>query len=180
MKKILLLALVSLTCHAGIYMQKDDDGNIIYTDIPNNNSQPVSLTSVNSVPATTMSKPQETEQQTAQENLEVEAAIVENKPYLSFNIASPTNNATFQNQSTITVRLSINPPLQPGDMIQLFLDGQAIGQPVAKTSIDIVNITRGEHTLFAKLLNSAQQTLKQTESVKIFVHLANLNTRPRL
>lgn len=180
MKKLLaiLLLVTSLPCAAGIYMQKDADGNITYTDTPSSNAEPVSLDLTNSVPSTGNSS--NTAKKMSASNT-TDAVITDqatsNDFYKSFKIVSPANNDTIQNQPVITVKVDTDPALRAGDAIQVYLDGKAWNGPVKGTSINLDNVSRGEHTLSATLLDSAGSILKQTTPIKIFVHRASANFR---
>lgn len=171
---LVLLLLTSLPCISSIYMQKDSDGDVTYTDIPLNNAQPISLSPTNSVPSTTPPATAPANNTTTTTSVATEEEKTE-VTYKTFAIISPVNNDTIQNQPIITVKIAIEPELRAGDTIQVYLDGKAWGTPVSSTSIDLTNVERGEHTLSAKLFDNTQNMLKQTEAIKIFVHRASAN-----
>lgn len=163
-----------MNCFASIYMQKDANGSISYSDVPKNNSESISLSSVSFVPSTNG-------QSVITPNVAQEGSqpLTEHNPYQSFTIVWPGDNETVQNEASITVRTATNPTLQPGDTIQLFVDGQPWGEPEPTTNITLTNISRGEHSLSAKLYDSNQRILKQTNTVKVFIHKPSLNFTPR-
>jgi hypothetical protein len=171
-----ILLLNSLQCIAGIYMQKNADGNVTYSDVPFSNAQPVSLSPANSVPSTTSTPATGNTVApaigTTSTSAEEPAAT---DYYNTFTMISPANNETIQNQPVITVKVATDPEIRAGDTVQVFLDGKPWDKPVPGTSINLVNVERGEHTLYAKLLDNKQQTIKQTNAIKIFVHRASSN-----
>ncbi len=163
-----ILLLTSLPCIATIYMQKNADGSVTYSDVPLKDAEPVSLSSGNSVPSTNMSKPP----------AKTAGAKPAEEYYKSFKIISPKDGETIQNQPAINVKVATDPEFRAGDTIQVFLDGQPWSDPVAGTSLDMTNVDRGTHTLYVKLLGSNRQTLKQTETITIYVHHVNTNFKP--
>lgn len=163
---MLILLFTSLVCLAAIYLQKDTEGNFIYSDTPlAPNAQPINSTQRSSTlpvlePATPPVTP-------LQKN-------TKNKPYTTFLIISPTNQETIQNQPTITISIHIEPKLQPGDKIQLYIDGKMWGNPEASTQITLDHIDRGMHQLYATLLNQNGASIKQSNSVTLYVHYASV------
>lgn len=168
-----MLLLISLPCIASIYMQKDADGDVSYSDIPLNNAEPISLSPTNSVPATKNASSVTVSTSTTDTEKPSETPY-----YNSFKIISPANNESIQNQPVVTVKVATDPEFRAGDTVQVYLDGKPWGVPTTGTSIDMINVDRGEHTLYAILLDSAQQILKQSDTIKIFVHRVNTNFKP--
>lgn len=167
---MILLLLTSLPCIAAIYTQTNADGSVTYSDVPFKNAEAVSLSPGNSV----SSKPA-----TAKTSANSSATASTTDYYKSFKLISPENNASIQNQPVITVTVATEPEFRSGDVVQVYLDGKPWSEPVSGTRIDMVNVERGEHTLSATLMDSNRQTLKQSDTIKIFVHRVNTNFSPR-
>lgn len=172
-----LLLLFTIDCHAEIYQQQDVDGHTIYSDIPlNNNAQklnsPASLKSssgASSQTTTTVATPSET-----QPSLATPKSIKQS--YKVFLIAAPKDQETIQNQPVIPVKIDIDPPLQEGDKIQLFLDGKPWKDAVASTELQLAEVDRGIHQLSASLIDANKIVLKQSGSITIYVHHASVNS----
>lgn len=167
---ILLILSIDTLCYAAIYKQTDRNGNIIYSDIPVlRNAKTIrssnSSTEVKSLPPSPVpeSKP---------------PVVMEKPPipYTLFQISSPKDQETIQNQPVITVNLLLKPELQMGDQVQLFVDSKPWGNPTISTQIELVNMDRGIHRLYALLLDDKQTILKQTNIITIYVHHASINS----
>lgn len=165
---IVFFILFSFFCYAAIYKQVDQNGNTIYSDVPiHSNAKAINLPETGS---TTTTKSNETKTPIAQQI----PVIKFKKPYTVLMITSPKDQETIQNQPIIPVDLKIEPALQEGDKIQIYLDGKPVGQPQAGTHIELSLIDRGSHQLYASLIDSSQTTLKQSNVITIYVHREHL------
>jgi hypothetical protein len=166
--------LISLTCGAAIYMQKDANGGISYSDMPTGNSTridlppaPVTTFAPATGPAPTKSKKGNTPA-AADESTDSD----QHAEYTAFFISSPSEQQTFQNQRDIGVDISITPKLQKGDLIQLSVDGNNVGEAAATTHFQVNQLPRGTHQISATLLDANKSVLKQTPAINFFVHYA--------
>ena len=98
--------------------------------------------------------------------------------YSTFAITSPKDGATFQNQPAIPVVMSVEPNMLGGDKIQLMLDGKPSGVPTATFYQELGLVERGTHSLSAVILNKADQPIKQSNAVTIYVHRASVINSP--
>lgn len=162
---VLYLLLMVPTEHAvaSIYQEKNSDG-IVFTDQPSNSSAQLLITTPNSIIETTSAQP------SASANQSQPAPVIKNVAYTVFNLIAPTNGQTIQNQPQLTATFDVQPALQPGDSIQLFLDGQSFGPAQASPQITMTIPNRGTHTFAAKLLDSKQAVLREAGPVTIYVH----------
>ncbi len=164
---MIILLFTSLVCLAAIYFQKDANGNIIYSDTPlTDNAQSINIPSTkhSSTPPVSPPIPSDT----------AAKKDIGNKAYTTFFIVSPTDQETIQNQPVITVSINIDPKLQSGDKIQLYVDGKAWGGAEANTQFTLDHIDRGIHQLYAVLLNQNGITIKQSNNVTLYVHYASV------
>lgn len=180
-----LLSLISILCCAAIYIQTDKNGNTVFSDTPigpdarivvvpevNQLSSP----SAKAAPAGTPT----TQSTTAIEETATESTTpqkTERKPYVQFDFTSPVDQETIQNQPTVKVTMQVAPPLQPGDTIQIYLDGNPWGISRPSTHFEFTAPYRGTHHLSAKIFDSDRNVLKQTNSITIFVFQAHIPTR---
>src|SRR4051794_29088483 len=111
MKKLLifLLACLAINTYAAIY-ENTQNGEKIYSDVPENNSKPVALPSSSpniSLPSTP-----------AASSITTSITTTSNAPsqdgsyYKTFAITDPVSEMNYQNQRDIPVTLKIEPPLQ--------------------------------------------------------------------
>lgn len=160
---------------AGVYTYTDSQGNVVFTDSPQSNSNAQRLTTEDIGQPVVVPRPTA---QTAEATNNT-AADSENQQYTSLQIVSPKDQETFQNQPNIKVEVATLPPLQKGDKIQIFLDGVAWGpaQPIIRFSF--LRPDRGTHTISAKLLDKNQKVLLETKPITVFIHQAHLGNFPR-
>ncbi len=178
--------LVALTSHAAIYMQKDANGNITYSDSPLSNAKKIDVPDGNSTLSTTKNAGDETAQAVdmqppltkPSDSNAAPTASTDRKPYKTFVILSPEDQASIQNQVVIPVSLKIDPALQPGDAIQLYVDNQPMGRATNNSHPQLSNLERGTHQIVAKLIDSNKRVLRESNSITIYVHRASLNNRP--
>jgi hypothetical protein len=154
---------------ADIYMQKDQNNNVIYTDSPDKNAQKIQVTAP---PLHDTPKPTTTPETTSAPTSTT--VVVQKNPYKVFGITSPLDQGTIQNDPNIMITFTVNPPLQTGDKIQVFLDDKAIGLPVASTQISIGRLDRGIHTVKGAIIDSNQKILKLSQTITIYVHYAHI------
>lgn len=188
MKYLLLagLCVFSINCLADdVYVSTDKNGNMTYSDIPFKGAKKIDLPPLNQtsqeapppkksdMPATgtvttTSSTAAETETESGK------------KPYTEFLINSPLDKQTIPNQPEIPVAILISPDLQPGDKIQLYFDGQRVGEPAAKTGFTLDHPDRGTHQLYATLINSDHAVIKQTQTITIYIRYSALGPANRV
>lgn len=189
-KKILLILFFLSACStfADVYKSIDAAGNVTYSDAPQNDqAEKIELPQDHAGEALTTTPAENaasTEQASSLEPNPVPNAdqtlIVkpEKKPYTQFSISSPANGETLQNQPTIKVEISINPPLQEGDMVQIYLDNNAWGPPAHATQFQFTKPDRGTHQISAKLIGNDNTTLKSSGSNTVYIHQAHIPTSP--
>lgn len=198
---LIILGMISI---GAIYMQKDERGNIIYSDTSLPHSTPIVLPESNPPNSSTADKSTTTtKSETTSVTIErgkgelqnkqgTEAADAKEAPptdlipppkvrenYPIFNIASPKEQDTIQNQVTIPVSIAIKPDLAQGDKIQLFLDNQPWGQPRESINLELSGVERGTHMLSAAIVDSHGIIIKQAPGITIYVHRASAATRPK-
>jgi hypothetical protein len=88
----------------------------------------------------------------------------------SVQITSPASEETFPNAYQVSVGISISPALNGDDQLALYLDGQKVSyfQPQS-TSYTINNVTRGEHSVAAAVLNPQGGEIKRSDTVRFYV-----------
>lgn len=92
--------------------------------------------------------------------------------YQKLSILAPLNDETiWDNNGNFTVHVDIQPSLQPGDNLQLIVDGKIVAQSANDINFNITGIDRGTHILQTQVINSnARQPIKVSDSVTVYVH----------
>jgi hypothetical protein len=150
---------------AAIYRSVDSEGNVVFTDQPDANAEPLKLPAV-----PTYSPPPAAARATVKPNAEAEKAAA---AYGRFAIESPEQGeALWENSGQVEVRLSLEPPLRnaSGHRVLYYLDGKAEGDPVGALSKVFTNLDRGEHTVSATIVDADGQTVSSTGTVRFQLH----------
>jgi len=163
--KCLLAALLlfTFTSQAALYKGLDEEGNVIYSDKPFNNSKqftPPALT-VMDAPKVPPKTAEVTEEDTAETK------------YTKFSIAAPKNNEVIWNSPQLTVSLKIAPALNitGGHTTWLLMDGKPLVKKSQSLLLQISQADRGEHKLQAQIRNKKGKIIKRTKTV--IVHIKN-------
>ncbi len=173
----LLGLVVSLPSFAAdIYKWTDDNGVTHYSDMPREGA-----TEVEVEPAQTFSNPEVSSGSNNTE--EADDGSNSEKSYESIAISSPSMEETIWNTGgNVTVSVSLQPVLQSGHSLRLYLDGQSMGDfPPRSSSVTLTEITRGMHVVQSEVVNSKGRVIVKSEPVTFFYKQATVNNpaRPR-
>lgn len=172
MKRIFLLFLIftCATASAQVYRRTGPDGQVYFSDRPGPDAEQVDVT-----PAQTISLPPVTGQTdtTAQPGGGTTEPQEETTSlYTEFTIVSPASEeAVRANDGNVTVQLSLQPELTTGHTITLKIDGEdgkgtATGEGMA---IVLSNLSRGQHSIEAMVVDEQGKVLKQAGPVSFHV-----------
>lgn len=185
MKRCVILLLwlcYTASAYAVVFQQVGPAGQVIFSDRPMSPDAKVIRDQSASprTPATEQAKTATNNTPTANTTVaeENEVAVAAPKPYTRFKIMSPEDGESIQNQPIVYVIFDIDPPLQTGDMIQVYLDAKAWGPPLATTHFSFTAPDRGTHFLYGVLLDKNKRTLKQSPRITVYVHQAHIPTQP--
>jgi hypothetical protein len=178
--KIFLLAFFfSFTVFADLYKGIDDDGNVIYSDKPINNSKKFTPPSLTIVDAPKVAPKKETASKAPEkDNTDDEKAT--GYKYKTFKITAPANDETIWNQPQLMVELSVKPELNKaeGHNIWLLMDGRPLVKKSNKLSLPIGRADRGTHTLQAQIKDKKGKVLKRTKTITIYIKHAVITKKP--
>lgn len=146
---VLVLSLCAASAaFATTYMRVEKDGTKTYSDRPIPGGQPVDLQ-----PAQTYSSPAPNAYSSSQRPREEQLlAQAESFRYESCTV-TPANDTTIQNPENVAITVSTNPPLRPGDVITMTIDGQSAGAPNTLT-YTMSPAYRGTHTVGITVANA--------------------------
>lgn len=164
---LILLVFVCATAHAQIFRRTGPDGQVYFSDQPGPDAELVDLS-----PAQTVSLPPVPEQtESAQQagDMAGDQQKAATDFYTEFSISSPTSEQSVRaNDGNVTVHLSLQPALQSGHRIVLNVDGQAANSSTT-LMIDLNNLSRGQHTVMATVVDDEGNELIQTDPVSFFI-----------
>lgn len=154
---------------AEIYKVVDKDGNVTFTDQrPSADAQPVELPPL-SVIESDIEVPDPAAAQGGAESEEKPLTPRElRRKYRDFRITSPQQEETFWGTAnTVVVNWSSSAPLDPGMNVRLYVDGQAQDTPPGGGVS--LTLDRGEHQVYAELLDAGGRRIVATEPVTFFI-----------
>lgn len=162
----LLVALPALA--APVYRHVDANGNVVYSDEPGQGSR-IDLKPI------TVVDPAEVESRSrpAQSTTTSPSAV----DYDRFAITSPSNGETLPTGQggNVQVQLAIEPELQPGDRVQLRVDGAVSQSPMHTSVFALSQLERGEHRIQAELLDTQGRVRLSTPAITLYVQRASVN-----
>jgi len=169
------LALVaSSTVSAQIYKVVDENGNVTYTDqAPADGSAPMDLPELSVVDTdyeSSTTAGAEATEEAAGEAAESEELTPRDlrRMYHDFSISQPAPEQTFWGTAnTVVISWGSSTPLQSDLQVRVFIDG--VQQPATQSSTIALTLDRGEHSVYAELLDSRGRRLVTTSTVTFFV-----------
>lgn len=172
----LLLAVVFAATATEIYKHTDAEGNVTFSDQPpaaGETAEKVQLQELNTTPAT---EPSAAPAPGADGN---ESQTREEQEY-SISIASPEDETTIaMGPGNVTVTAEASPALGSQEQLQLFLDGEAFGDPQRSGTWFLEGLLRGPHDLAVERLDRRGNRLARSDSVRIYVLRPSVNQPQR-
>ncbi len=171
---IALILLISLAAHADTYRWVDEDGVVNYSDVYHPGAERVVL---GSVQTTQFASPPPTAAEGSGTDTEASGT---GAAYESVSIQRPQPDETiWNNEGFLDVQISVQPSIQRGHRLALYLDGQPVaGVPAGATSFTIDKVYRGMHTLRAAVRGSGGQELGSSQTVRFYVQQTSVANPP--
>ena len=167
------MLLVSPVFAESIYKWIDENGQPHYSDVPREGA-----TEIDIEPAQTFSAPRVVTN-SAQTQSEQQSDTATSR-YRSFAVTSPTSEETLWNiGGNLNVNLSLQPALQPGHQIRVYLDGKSRGI-TASTSMRLTDVYRGTHQVSAEVVDQTGRALIQAQPVSFYVKQTSVDNNPRV
>ncbi|WP_413691972.1 hypothetical protein [Psychromonas sp. KJ10-2] len=85
------------------------------------------------------------------------------------------DTAIRSNEGTLEINVKTTPEKESTQLLQLYLDGQALGSPQISPTIRALNVDRGTHQVQAHLIGEDGQVLATTQIVT--VHLQRISIK---
>lgn len=100
--------------------------------------------------------------------------------YRNFEIWKPGNDETIPNTGgQVTVNVRVEPALQPGHSLYLYLDGRLVeGFPANTLSFDLKEVPRGMHRVLAVISDGRGTRVQETEPVSFTVRQESVAQPP--
>lgn len=164
-----MLSLVCASAGAEVFRQVGPDGSVTYSDTPTQGAERLDLP-----PAQTITLPPVRSRVTATQR-PTGSGAQPGKSVLSYDrldIAAPSQGQSVRaNNGEVSVSLAMQPALVPGHTIELSVSGED-GQNVytgTGTRFDLTELSRGEHTVVARIRNGRGEQVMESPAISFFV-----------
>lgn len=157
---------------AAIYKWVDEHGVTHYSDQPHPGAERIDLPT-----AQTYEAPKAPARGAAERDAQPAAtgkSSAAKAIYGHCGIASPQHDEVLVNVDAMTASVALEPPLRPGDVVTIRLDGRIVQGPGPSTQATISPIHRGTHTLTAQVQDADGRTLCRTASRSFHVRQPSL------
>jgi hypothetical protein len=155
---MITLSLAAATALATTYVRVEKDGTKTYSDRPIPGGAPIEIQSAQtySAPPTPATPSGPTPEQQLLNGMgdvfRYESCAV-----------TPAPDQTFTNPESVTLGVQLSPPLRPGDVLQLRLDGAAVGGRDATTFL-VKPVSRGSHVVSSEVKDRFGRSLCSASS----------------
>jgi len=154
---VILGLILSNPVQAEIYRWVDDNGAVVYSDMPQKNAETVKLPGLDLYKGSSSTA-------TESRSSTSKPAKVDKKKYSGLKITSPINEATIRdNAGKITISMQLTPKLKTGHEIIINLDGKDTKVPGLNHGF--TGLDRGAHTISAKVIDASGQALITSEQI---------------
>ena len=160
------LSCVSLNLQAAtVYKKVDEDGNIIFSDTPMDDSE---VLDVPPVPTMKLDHGKRQLQPTSGSNKKTTFK------YEGVTITKPAQDEHFiNNQGMVTVTVQVSPALKDNHQLQLLLNGVKRAGPGAVASFSFSNLDRGSYSAIAQVVDNKGNVVISSEAVTFHVKRAS-------
>jgi len=172
MIKILLFGLLILSIgtpvyssSAKIYVWRNEQGVLVYSDTPRPGAEEIKTEKGNIVKSPS--------------NVETQILDIQTKKIVEeyqVEINQPKDNSTIRdNTGSVYISGSIKPIFKRGLKIQLMVDDKPHLKPQSHTMFSLRNIDRGEHQIKMKLLNEKGKVIALSKAITFYMHRTSIN-----
>lgn len=100
--------------------------------------------------------------------------------YRTFDIVSPVHQQTLWNiGGNLDVQVALDPPLQAGQQIDAYLDGQHLGIGATGMQFTVPDVFRGMHTLQAVIVDADGHEVLKSRSITFMVQQTSIQNPNR-
>ena len=161
-----------------IYKHVDEKGNVTYTDqVPTDGSAPMVLPKLSVIHMDAESEiPAGTSEKAATDAKAAKGLTPRElrKMYRDFRITRPTQEETFWGTANmVVISWGSSAALQDGMSVKLFVDGKQ--QPTTGDNMAALKLDRGEHKVYAQLLDARGRNITASDTVTFYVKQYSAN-----
>jgi hypothetical protein len=174
MRKWLILLfglMVSSVQGAPAWTWVDANGQVHFSDTPVPGAKRIELANAQAFG----SAPRQGARQDTTPAAESEQAADREARYRTFNITSPKQQETLWNTgSVVTVQVALEPQLQRGHRLDLFLDGQRRNLNATSTTLTLSDVFRGIHTIQAVVVDQRGEEVLRSLATTFMVQQTSI------
>ncbi len=162
LKGILLTTLIiTFSAGAELYKGLDEEGNVVYSDKPFNNSEQFTPPSLTIMDAPKVPPKKEVDKEPEEKAFK----------YTRFSITAPKNNEVIWNNPQLMVALKVSPALNvaEGHTTWLMMDGKPLVKKSRSLLLQIGRADRGEHKLQAQIRDRKGKIIKRTKTITVHI-----------
>ena len=150
--------LLSLPVAAAVYMEKDAEGNTVFTDRPSSeNAKPIKLTPSSTYKAPTLPSAAPSGQSTDQNS--------DAQGYEFVAITHPADDSPIRaNNGELEINIDLTPALKPNHHFVLLMDGVPATEGQS-TTLRLQNVDRGTHAIQVQIVDDNGNIIISSESV---------------
>ena len=141
-----------------IYKSVDESGAPSFSDTKTEGAEVITVEPVNVQTILTAPPP-------SYKHISTEASF----SYKTLAITSPADQTTLRNEHSILLQAAIEPSLKTDHHLEFLDNGQALKAAGKHSSIELVNLARGTHTLTARIVDKSNRALKTSIPVTVYV-----------
>jgi hypothetical protein len=160
---VCLFTTQALATTAKIYVWRDKNGQLVYSDTPEPGAEEV-----------TIKDPNISSSRLNTSVLDITPKVI--KEQYQVEITQPESNATIRdNTGSVAVTARVKPIFKRGLTVQLLLDGRAYAKPQKFARFILRNIDRGEHQLKVQILNEQGKVIALSKPITFYMHRISVN-----
>lgn len=185
LKMMFVLAVLALPVSANaqneegqIYKHVDEKGNVTYTDqVPSDGSAPMVLPKLSVIHMDAESQIPAGTSEKAATDTKASGGLTPRelrRMYRDFHITRPTQEETFWGTANmVVISWGSSNALQDGMSVKLFVDGKQ--QPTTGDNMAALKLDRGEHKVYAQLLDARGRNITASDTVTFYVKQYSAN-----
>lgn|SRR5690606_34193584 len=149
----------------------DQNGVVHYSDRPVDGAERIELSGPQTYPGGQQGLPSATAERSATSPVPQQ----DQAPYRRFEIVAPAQQETLWNiGGTLAVTVALEPPLQPGHRLDVYLDGERRSLGATSTQLTVPEVYRGLHTLQAVVVDEAGSEVLRSLAVTFMVQQTSI------
>ena len=157
----------------GVYKWTDEEGQMHFSDTPHAGAQEIDI-----APPQSFSLPAPPVSTSSSSAPDETADTAGQAVYKSLEISSPSTEDTIWNTGgQVSVAINLQPGLQTGHRIRVYMDGQQQDLPPRTSSTQLTDVPRGEHQLRTEVRDENGKVLIRSEPVTFFYQQTSVNRR---